>query len=564
MGPSAEGYGPSMSSEPSSFSAETRRQNIIQLGQQAFDVLVIGGGITGAGIAHLAARRGYHVALVEKGDFASGASSKSSKLIHGGLRYLATGDYELVFQASRQRRKLRRLAPHLVWPVPFVLPVYEDSSNSWLKTIAGMWLYDALATFRNVQPHQVWSARRALKREPLLNPQGLVGAARYFDCGTDDARLTLVNLVAAHRLGAVIANQAQVTRLRQAGGLVSGASVTDRIGGAEIEVQARVVICAAGPWTDAVLGRVGTERWLRPTKGVHIIVPAERAPTRSALAFTSPRDGRFLYLIPWQGHVLIGSTETDFAGDPDEVCATADDVAYLLEAAGQAFPEAHLTASDVISTFAGLRPLIDAAAVANYQVSREHHVAEVAPGLIAIAGGKLTTYREMADDVVHALAHHLPAKHRLRRAFVTRRLPGARVSGWAWLRAHLAAVGQAVALPEDVTAHVVATYGSEAPRVLDLVACQPALAARLTPELPVIMAQVVYALRQEMAVNLVDVLDRRTHLLALARDQGLAAAVPVADVMAAELGWTPATRAAQLEHYRREVALSRRWRGDEA
>ncbi len=553
-----------MASERTDFSAQTRRQNIIQLGQQVFDVLVIGGGITGAGIAHLAARRGYHVALVEKGDFASGASSKSSKLVHGGLRYLATGDYELVFQASRQRRKLRRLAPHLVWPVPFVLPVYQDSSNSWLKTIAGMWLYDALATFRNIKLHQLWSARRALKREPLLNPNGLVGAARYFDCGTDDARLTLVNLVAAHRLGADIANYAQATGLLQNGGRVSGARVTDRLGGAEIEVRARVVICAAGPWTDAVLGRAGAERWLRPTKGVHIIVPRERAPSQSALAFTSPRDGRFLYLIPWLGHALIGSTETDYGGDPDEVCASADDVAYLLEAAAQAFPEAHLTASDVISTFAGLRPLIGAQAISNYQVSREHHVAEIAPGLIAIAGGKLTTYREMAADVMREVARQAPPGHRLRRAFVTRRLPGADASGWTRLRAHLAAPGPAATLPQDVAAHVAATYGCEAPRVLGLAACQPALAARLTPELPVIMAQVIYAMRQEMAVNLVDVLDRRTHLLALARDQGLAAAAPVAEVMAAELGWTPAARAAQIEAYRREVALSRRWRGDEA
>ena len=550
-----------MASEPPEFSAETRKRNIIQLGHQVFDVLVIGGGITGAGIAHLAARRGYRVALVEKADFASGASSKSSKLVHGGLRYLATGDYELVFQASRQRRKLRRLAPHLVWPVPFVLPVYQDSPNSWLKTIAGMWLYDALATFRNVQPHQLWSARRALTREPLLNPAGLVGAARYFDCGTDDARLTLVNLLAAHRLGAVIANHVEVKGFLQANGRVSGAQVVDRLSGAAFEVQAQVTVSAAGPWTDAVLGRHAGERWLRPTKGVHMIVPRERAPSQSALAFTSPRDGRFLYLIPWQGHALIGSTESDFSGDLDEVYATANDVAYLLEAANQAFPKARLTASDVISTFAGLRPLIDEVALPNYQVSREHHIAEIKPGLIAIAGGKLTTYREMANAVVHELAHHGPTKHGLRRVFVTRRLPGAKASSWTRLRAHLAAEPATAILPEEVAAHVAATYGSEAPRVLSLAACDPALAARLTPELPVILAQVIYVMRQEMAVNLADVLDRRTHLLALARDQGLAAVEPVAEMMAAELGWTPAQRSAQIEQYRREVALSRRWRG---
>ncbi len=551
--------------EPPDFSAETRQHNLARFSQQTFDLLVIGGGITGAGIAHLAARRGYSVALVEKDDFASGASSKSSKLVHGGLRYLATADYELVFQASRQRRKLRRLAPHLVWPMPFVLPVYQDSANSWLKTIAGMWLYDALATFRNIKPHQLWSARRALKREPLLNPEGLVGAARYFDCGTDDARLTLANLVAAHRQGAVIANQAQVKGLLQTAGRVVGAQVTDRLGGAEFEVQAEVVVSAAGPWTDAVLGRSGAARWLRPTKGIHLVVPRQRVPSQSALAFTSPRDGRFLYLIPWHGRTLIGTTETGYQEDPDEVCATAEDVAYLLEAAWQAFPSARLTDSDVVSTFAGLRPLIDEAAVANYQVSREHHVAAIKPGLIAIAGGKLTTYREMAEDVLEEVARHVRLRRGRPRARFNRRLPGGDMGRWARFqaRAESASVA-AAALPEDVAAHLVATYGSEAPQVLSLLGGRPELAERLTAELPVIQLQVVYATRHEMAVNLVDVLDRRTHLLALARDQGLAAAEPVAQVMAAELGWTPEVRAAQIAQYQRQVALSRRWRRAEA
>ncbi len=551
--------------EPPDFSAETRRHNIIRLSQQTFDLLVIGGGITGAGIAHLAACRGYSVALVEKDDFASGASSKSSKLVHGGLRYLATADYELVFQASRQRRKLLRLAPHLVWPMPFVLPVYQDSPNSWLKTIAGMWLYDALATFRNVKPHQLWSARRALKREPLLNPAGLVGAARYFDCGTDDARLTLANLVAAHRRGAVIANQAQVKGLLQSAGRVVGTQVSDRLGGAEVEVRAEVVVSAAGPWTDAVLGRSGAGHWLRPTKGVHLVVPCERLPIQSALAFTSPRDGRFLYLIPWHGRALIGTTETDYKDDPDEVCATAEDVAYLLEAAWQAFPSARLTEGDVISTFAGLRPLIDEATVANYQVSREHHVAAIKPGLIAIAGGKLTTYRGMAEDALTEVARHARLQPGRSQAHLTRRLPGGDVGRWARLQAKPESASvKAAALPADVAAHLVATYGSEAPGVLGPLADRPALAERLTAELPVIQLQVVHAMRQEMAVNLVDVLDRRTHLIALARDQGLAAAEPVAGVMAAELGWTPEVRAAQIEQYQRQVALSRRWRCAEA
>jgi glycerol-3-phosphate dehydrogenase len=558
---------PEMHTETADFSAETRRHNLMRLSQETFDILVIGGGIIGAGIARHAARCGYKVALVEKGDWAGGTSGKSSKLIHGGLRYLAALDLGLVFRACHGRRTLLHLAPHLVWPLPFVLPIYRDSPRPLWQIRAAMWLYDALATYRNIQGHQMWPAPQALAREPLLNPQGLVGAARYYDCGTDDARLTLATLLDAHRAGAIIANYTEVTGLLQTRGRIAGVQVCDQRGGAEIEVRAHVVVSAVGPWTDGLLRLTGipSQPWLRLTKGVHIVVPRQRAPTQAAITFNSPRDARFLFLIPWGAHTLIGTTDTDHGGSPDQVFATSEDVAYILEAAQQAFPSARLSEGDVVSTYASLRPLVRENGTASYQNSRQHHIREVRPGLIAIAGGKLTTYCTMARKVVNKVARTLAQEHRIHpRGFKNGTqvpLPGGDVGDWASYQAQQSmAIVNGTGLQNEVARHLVATYGTEVPRMLRLLEEDPTLAERITPDLPVIKAQAVHAVRHEMALTLEDVLDRRTHVLTLAADQGLSAAEPVADLMAAELGWTPEERTAQIARYRHEVALSRRWR----
>lgn len=556
-----------MHNETADFSAETRRQNLIRLGQETFDILVIGGGITGVGIARHAARRGYKVALVEKGDFASGTSSKSSKLVHGGLRYLAEWELGLVFMACRQRRKLLHLAPHLVWPLPFVLPIYRDGPRPLWQIRAAMWLYDALATFRNTQSHQIWQADQALAKEPLLNPKGLVGAARYYDCGTDDARLTLVTLLDAHLAGAVITNYTQMTGLLQLRDRIVGAQVRDQWGGTEVEIRARVVVSAVGAWTDVLLKLTGRpfQRWLRPTKGVHIVVRRQRTPTRAAITFHSPRDGRFMFLIPWETHTIIGTTETDYEGDSDKVLVASEDVAYILEATQKAFPAARLSEGDVVSAYASLRPLIREDGIPTYQNSRQHRIREVMPGLIVIAGGKLTTHCAMARKVMSEVAHILAQEHRGRlsssRNDTQAPLPGGNASDWANYQAQQkAAIVNRTGLQDEVVRHLVTTYGTEVPHVLRLLQEKPTLADRITPHLPIIKAQVVHAVRHEMALTLGDVLERRTHVHLLAAAQGLGAAESVADLMAAELSWTPEERTTQIAHYRNQVASSRRWR----
>lgn len=557
---------PEMHTETADFSAETRHLNLMRLSQETFDALIIGGGITGAGIARHATRRGYKVALVEKGDFAGGTSGKSSKLVHGGLRYLAALDLGLVFRCCHGRRTLLHLAPHLVWPLPFVLPIYRDGPRPLWQIRAAMWLYDALATCHNIQGHQMWRAPQALAREPLLNPQGLVGAARYYDCGTDDARLTLATLLDAHRAGAVIANYTEVTGLLQTQNRIVGAQVCDQRGGAEVEVQAHVVVSAMGPWTDGLLRltRIPSQQWLRLTKGVHIVVRRQRASTQAAITFNSPRDGRFLFLIPWGAHTLIGTTETDHEGSPDKVFATPEDVAYILEAAQQAFPSARLDEGDVVSTYASLRPLIRENGISSYQNSRQHHIRQVMPGLIAIAGGKLTTYCAMARKVMNQVARILAQEHRIHpcgfKNGTQAPLPGGDVGDWASYQAQQRAAILRTGWQDETIRHLVATYGTEVSRVLGLLEEDPTLAERITPDLPALKAQVIHAVHHEMALTLEDVLERRTHVLNLAADQGLGAAEPVADLMAAELSWTPQERAAEIARYRREVASSRRWR----
>jgi glycerol-3-phosphate dehydrogenase len=571
------------------FSANTRNHNCNRLGQEIFDLLVIGGGITGAGIAREAVQRGYKVALVEKGDFASGSSGKSSKLIHGGLRYLAALKLGLVFEACNQRRNLLNLAPHLVWPLPFVLPIYQNNLHSLWQIQVAMRLYDILATLSNIQSrhlwpaksswpsHQMWSANRTLTREPIFNSHGLLKAARYYDCGTDDARLTLVTLLAAHRMGASLVNYAEVINLLQAGNRITGAQINDQYNGQEIEIQARTVISAAGPWTDRLLKltRKPTQRWLHLTKGVHLVIRRERLPSQAALTFNSPDDGRYMFLIPWGEQAIIGTTDTNYSSDLDTVCATSADVAYILEAVQHTFHLSNLTENDVVSTYAGLRPLIRKngrpllRSRSNHRRSRRHRICEVTPGLIIVAGGKFTTHRTMAREAVNKVAHILAHKYHRYSAGLKNQpqspLPGGNVDDWHTYQVQQqSAIIAETGLSAVVVKHLIATYGTEAIHLLPLLAQKPTLAERITPDLPVIKAQIIHAIRYEMALTLRDVLDRRLHIMTRATDQGLDAVESVADLMAAELGWTPKERLIEVATYRHEVTLSRRWRDGSA
>lgn len=538
------------------FSAETRRHNLARLERERFDLLVIGGGITGAGIAQAAALRGYRVALVERGDFASGASGRSSKLVHGGLRYLASGDLRLVAEACRERHTLLRSAPDLVRPLPFILPIYSGGSTPMSGVRLAMWAYDALAGFRNVRAHRMLSAREALRIAPSIAPERLVGAAHYYDCATDDARLTLAVVQAAHEAGAVVASYLEVRELLRARGRIVGAHVYDLNRGGWFDLSASLVVSAVGPWTDQLVGGPGGSagRALRPTKGAHLVVPRSRVPAESAVAFRSPRDGRFLYVVPWGDHAILGTTDTDYDDDPAAARATTDDAAYLLEAARHVFPGSDLCERDIVSTFAGVRPLLGQDDRVGWRRSREHRVWEPEPGLLAVAGGKLTTYRPMARATVDAAARLLARDcHTAPRG----RAPSELAQRLGDLRQPLLDEATAAPLPAHVLAGLRAIYGGAVGRVLRLTGEQPALAEPVAPGLSLIKAQVLHAAREEMAVTVSDVLDRRTHVLHTTVDHGRGAAPAVADLLAAELGWTALQRAGHLAAYLQLAELAR-------
>lgn len=548
-------------------SVETRTTNLARLRGDFFDILVLGGGITGAGIAHYAARCGHKVALVEKGDCASGTSSKSSRLVHGGLRYLEHGAFRLVREACLERYDLLHLAPHLVWPLPFVLPVYKQSQVSMSKIRAGMWLYDGLAGFRGIQHHQIWSSSVAASRLPLLHAPSLRGAACYYDCATDDARLTLANLLAAHRNGAVVATYTEVHELLYTCGRIKGVHVSDRLGGESFDIRARVVISAAGPWTDQIPGlpaRSGGKPWLRLTKGVHLIVPHHCLPLSSAVAFHTPQDNRIMFAIPWQSYIILGTTDTDYDDEPERVCATHDDVSYLLEATHHAFPQANIHDQHVLSAYAGLRPLIRQEGASVTQTSREHRLTEVRPGLLAIAGGKLTTYRVMARQAVEHANRILTREYQLPFRCHPRRMKYEALGTVRYRKEDYDPYWEAMlcqaSVPDDVAAHLVATYGPQVQPVMQMIRQHPRLATRLVADRPVILAQVVYAVRHEMAFTLEDVLARRTHVSGLARDQGLGCVALVAQTMADELGWSDAQRNEQVARYLALVEHHRQWR----
>jgi len=535
------------------FSAKTRQSNLQK--REQFDILVIGGGITGAGIARDAALRGYKVALVDKGDFASGTSSKSSRLVHGGVRYLEMFEFGLVFEASRERRVLWTIAPHLVKPLPFLFPVYRDARwPAWMINL-GLWLYDGLALFRNYRNHAMFSNAEITRRMKGFDVGNINGGAHYYDGQVDDARLTLETIRAAHRHGAWVANYVQVDTLVKADGRVVGAQAHDTLRGDKIVIHARVVVNATGVWTDTLtqLDDPSTPKRMRPTKGIHLIVPREKLGGDSAVAFPSFSDGRLMFVIPWGAFSIVGTTDTDFSGDPDRVYADAADVDYTIGAVNHAFPGTPISKADVVSTYAGLRPLVGQAGKSATKTSREHEIWTSPSGLVTIAGGKLTTYRSMAEQLVDIVAKQLRDRFDVvaQKPCLTARTPlidwnGAEVSSDR--------------LPQDVIEHLDHAHGPESPRVRQVAERDPRLAQRIVAGLPYIWAEVPYAIEQEMALTVTDVVERRLHLLNEARDNGVAAAPQVAKYLAEFLDWDKTRIEKELREYQARVGLTNKFR----
>jgi glycerol-3-phosphate dehydrogenase len=529
-----------------------RPASLKETASRTVDLLVIGGGIVGAGVARDAAMRGLRTILVEQDDLAFGTSSRSSRLIHGGIRYLEHGDLRLVFESLQERATLRRIAPHLVWPLPFVFPVHDgDRIRRWQLAVA-MWLYDLLALFRNVSPHKMLGKRSLLTREPAMRAVGLQGGARYFDAQCDDARLVIATARSAHEHGAVIRTYTSVTELTKADGKVTGAVVRDVRTGQEATIRAAIVLNATGPWADQVrrLEDGKATRLLRLTKGTHAVVPRERVGNHDAITFTSPVDGRVMFVLPWGDWSYIGTTDTDTAESPDEVRASADEIRYLLRSVNSRFPNAHLVEEDVIATWAGLRPLIEDGASGASAVSREYVIEDGPGGMVTVAGGKLTTYRRMAAKAVDHVVKRLDAAGRgdwPATAGTDREpLPGGESGNLEAIRVQGVEAGFDILTIEHLLRH----HGTEAAGLFNLMRNHPELAGRLQPDHPAVGAEVVHAVRKEFAQTVADVLVRRLHLFFECRDQGAVAAAGTAAIMARELRWNPAEEQRQVAAYR--------------
>lgn len=536
----------------SEFSGKTRQANLHQ--PELFDVLVVGGGITGAGIARDAAMRGFKTALIDKGDFASGTSSKSSRLVHGGVRYLEMFEFGLVFEASRERRILWNIIPHLARPLPFLFPVYRDTTwHPWVINL-GLWMYDALALFRNYRNHVWLSNEEIARRIPGLDVSNIHGGAYYYDGQVDDARLTLETIRSAHRYGACVMNYVQVDELIKERGRVVGVRAHDALSGEIIEIRAHVVVNATGVWTDTLLqlDDFRAPKRMRPTKGIHIIVPREKIGCDCAVAFPSLANGRLLFTIPWGKFQIIGTTDTDYQDDYDHVYADVAEVDYVIAATNHAFPRTPITRADVMSTYAGLRPLIAQAGKSASKTSREHEIWTTPSGLVSIAGGKLTTYRSMAEQCVNVVAKQLRDQFNIvaQKPCVTANIPIVQDS--VPVPAHT--------LPPDVIVHLQRRYGPAYGRVITIANRDAKYARRICDDLAYIWAEVQYAIEEEMALTITDVLERRLHLLTEARGNGLTVAPAVGQMLGKYLGWEPGELEKNLRDYQERVRLTNAFR----
>jgi glycerol-3-phosphate dehydrogenase len=523
------------------------------------DVVVIGGGITGAGIARDAVMRGLSVGLLEREDFASGTSSRSARLVHGGLRYLEQYQFGLVLSACAERHTLYQLAPRLVRPLAFTFPVYRASKRGLNTIRIGMWLYDLMALFHTIRRHKMMAAKQASAQEPELLRQGLVGAASYYDCLTDDARLTLATIQSAHRCGALVANHAEVCGLLKDEDRVAGVQVVDRIDGQRFDVRARVTVNATGVWADQIrrMDDPDADTMIRVNRGSHLVLPRRKLQIRTAVAFSSADGQRAMYAIPWGDTCIVGTTDIDHGLELEQVYATAEEVEGMLASVNAAFPRARLTLDDIISTFAGLRPLIAGEEEAAYQASRDHHIVESDAGLLSIAGGKMTTYRRMAQDLVDAVSKKLEKELGVRAGRCeTRDCPLAETTFDLDMEV-TKLVAEYPYFDRDVLTHLAVAYGAASQAVLALAQDDVEMRARLAPDLPYILAEIPHAIQVEMALTLNDLLMRRMHVIHEAGDQGAGCAPLAAATMACYLGWSEAEIERQLQDYHRQVALSR-------
>nr|WP_017201827.1 glycerol-3-phosphate dehydrogenase/oxidase [Microbacterium barkeri] len=528
-----------------------------ELEQTLFDLVVIGGGITGVATARDAALRGLSVLVVEKDDFAAGTSSRSSKLIHGGLRYLQTYQFGLVAESLRERERMLNLAPHLTEVHPFLYLLYRGYPETKLLLNLGLTFYDVASGQWRKRRHKMLSAPEVSKVEPYLRTEGLVGAGRYYDVLTDDARLTVDTAKGAAEAGARLLNHAAVVELILEGGQARGVVVADQFTGQNHRIHARQVLNATGPWTDRTLslehgGEPATK--LRPTKGVHIVLRKSDFPLNTAVFLRSPDDNRVVWPTPSleSDVVYVGTTDTDYAGDPDRVQPTEADVKYLLNVANHTIPSAQLTEQHIVGSWAGLRPLVASApGSSTSNASREHAITTGPTGMLTISGGKLTSNRVMAKQLVDAAVKKLRVRTRSYAAGATPISGGVPFDESAIRRA-----AKLAGVPDEVSGTWVRRYGANAEKLVALWLEDESARVVVGPR-GLTVAEILFGVREELAGSLEDLLVRRTSVFFWDADGGLKQIEAIADVFVAELNWSDERRQREIEGYTRLVRAHR-------
>ena len=533
------------------FSFTGRAADFQRLGEEQFDLLIVGGGITGAGAARDAASRGMKVALIEAQDFAQGTSSRSSKLIHGGIRYLENLEFGLVFEALSERRLLFEIAPHLVHPLRFVLPLYEGSRVGMFKMGLGMWLYDALSMFEAPEMHERLDPIGTVDRIPLLQSHNLMGSFVYSDAYMDDDRLVIETLRSAHKMGAMPISYVKAVGSKFENGKVVAVEVEDQISKKKCLVRAKHVICTTGPWTDLVAPQLVKEwkKILRPSKGVHLTFRRDRIPISQAVVMAADHEKRIVFAIPRHEMVIIGTTDTDFQQNPLEVSTTSQDVDYLLNVAREYFPGADLKKSDIIASYAGVRPLVNDGAETESKTSREHIIIEDPQNVTFVAGGKYTTYRLMAEQSIESAlkSFSLEDQVRFRNSQTKVALnPHATIEKLDTISYQLPQIARAHGVSRAVAETLFFRHGEEAHEILEKYK-KSVFASNSTDQkdqnqahadkLMLWSLEAKHAINQSMCFHLTDFYTRRAPLFLSQADHGLGLIASISKVFAEELSW---------------------------
>lgn len=534
----------------------SNQQTIQDIGRERFDLVVIGSGINGVAIARDAAMRGLRVAVFDKGDIGGGTTSWSSRLIHGGLRYLEYHEFGLVRESLRERERLLRNAPHLVQPMPMLVPIFAGAKRGPAMIRAGMTLYDALSFDKSLPRHRTLSAHEALHEMPGLRAGDLRGAARFYDAQAPYAeRLAVENAISANAHGAVIRTYSRVERLLTEGAVVCGVAVTDLDDGTEAEIAAKVVVNVTGPWADELLGASqedgNRDRLIGGTKGSHLVVPPFPGAPPETIYFETKRDGRAVFIIPWTGRYLIGSTDLRHDGDLDDVRISDDEIDYLLAETNELIPVANLARDDILFTYSGVRPLPYVQDGATGAITRRHLIRNHAPqyrGLLTVVGGKLTTHRSLAEEVVDRVVDQLGRSLSCQ----TARLPLPGAAGIA-LDAFGRHVEETSGLSPVVSRRLVSLYGVRTTDLLAIVAETPELGTPFDAETGAIAAEIVFAMRHEFARTLGDLLMRRT-MVGLNDRLGVGADLAAAEIARRYLGWSEERAEHEVAAYRASLA----------